>query len=335
MASHGLPVRLVLLGFLIAALAASLEAAPRVLLLGGAAPRPGSVLDNSSLGMSLAAAGLAEAGHRVLLGDTLPEELGAGGVAVVVAGPAVCSPETAARVAGLAVEAASRGLRAALLVAASPPYDSCLAVFEALGSPPPVTGQAGGVYLAAGRLEAGPLLMALVDPAEALEGGGWRAAVWAVGEGGERLPGLLVSERGGVVLVYIPDWKAFTNALVEASRRAGFDQAEALRVIVESTAGPGAVVLQPASPYPAPPRAGVAFQPGVALAKLLEAYASVEAALLSRVARSPPAWLAFTWTVSLVAATLALIALGGSREEAREQPLLPVRVGRRWRRGRG
>ena len=328
--------RLFALGILLVALAASLEAAPRVLVVGGALPREGSVLDNSSLGMSLAAGYLASHGHRVLLGTGLPRD--GGPVAVVVAGPAACGPGEAASLASSLLEASKRG-RVLLVLAASPPYDSCLSLLDRLGAPLAVAGQAQGVYLAAGRLPAGSLVLVLLDPSVAAQSPGWRVAALALGSGGDRVPGLLVSRPAeGLTVVYIPDWRAFTNAVVEAASKAGLNQAEALRVIVDSYAGPGAPVVQPAQLYPEPPRAGVAFQPGLLLARLLEHYSRLEAAVLSRVSGSPALWLVFSWTLALTASAAVLAALGGASAEAREEPLLRLpwrRRGRGSRRERG
>jgi len=325
----GLPWFLAGLGLV--ALAATLAAAPRYVLLGGPAPPVGSFLDNGSLGTSLAAEALAGQGFPVGLGLTPPPGW-RGPVVYLAAGPLNCSVEDAARAAALIRGAARRLGGAGVVVAASP--GGCAGnLLAALGAPPPVAvSRLSGVYVAI-PLEKGAPMLVLYAPYRVAAPPGWRVAAYAVDARGNRVPGVLVYDADGLRVVYIPSPLALSNMVLRAEEEAGLDPARQLAALVRyaARAGPGdrVAVVQPPLLLPRPRGAGAPLQPGALLLSILDAYRRIEDRVYGRAVHNP--FLVTLAAVTLAAAIyLAGAARGGRGVDVAEKPL-----GAATRRGSG
>ena len=322
MLRSGLPWFLAGLGLV--ALAATLAAAPRYVLLGGgSAPPVGSFLDNGSLGTSLAAEMLAQQGFPVGLGLTPPPGW-RGPVVYLAAGPLNCSRGAAAETAALIRGALARVGRVGVVVA-GPPGGCVNALLEALGAPPlTAVSRSPGVYVAV-PLEKGAPVLVLYAPYRVAAAPGWRIAAYAVNSGGDRLPGLLVYDSGsGLRVVYIPSPLALSNLVLRAEEEAGLDPRGQLAALIRyaAAAGPGerVAVVQPSLLLPRPRQAGAPLQPGALLLSMLEYYRRFETRLYQRAVHNP-----FLVTAATVIAAalvyLAGAARGGRSVNVVEKPL--------------
>jgi len=313
-----------LAGLFLVALMAAFEAAPRLVLIGPGGPRPGSLLDNGSLGMSELAAMLRDEGATLGVGVRPPDDW-RGPVVYLLAGPMSCSPGGAEALARVVAEQAAAGRRVGVVAASSGNYTCARLVVEALaGSAPVPLEQAPGLYLVlpGGPLK-GPLVLYAPDRVEPVAA--WRVEAAAVAATGEKLPGVLTAETPlGVRLVYIPDWPVFSNALIRAEREAGLDPARGVTGLFAYAAGSnglrGVLVLQPTVLLPEPETpAGIVIQPGVALARAAEAYAKAEATLYQHIIYNPFMVLVVAMAVAGVY-YLASIGPGDRSAATREAP---------------
>ncbi len=321
MLRSGLPWFLAGLGLV--ALAATLAAAPRYVLLGGgSAPPIGSFLDNGSLGTSLAAKMLAEQGFPVGLGLTPPPGW-RGPVVYLAAGPLNCSRRAAVEAASVIREAMRQVGRAGVVVA-GPPGGCVNALLEALGAPPlAAVSRSTGVYVAV-PVEKGAPVLALYAPYRVAAAPGWRIAAYAVNAEGDRVPGLLVYDAGGLRVVYIPSPLALSNLVLRAEEEAGLDPRGQLAALVRYAAGAGAgepvAVVQPPLLLPHPRQAGAPLQPGALLLSVLDYYRRFENQLYRHAVHNPFLVAAAT-VVAAALVYLASVARGGRSVNVVEKPL--------------
>ncbi len=313
-----------LVGLFIVALMAAFEAAPRLLLLGPGGPRPGSLLDNGSLGMAELAGMLEQAGASLGVGVEPPRDW-SGPIVYLIAGPMSCSSADAAALAEIINRIAESGRVVGLVVASSGNYSCGRLVAAAVAGSAPVTlEQAPGLYLVLpGGPVRGPFVLYAPDRVEPVTA--WRPVAVATGMSRDRLPGVLALETPlGVRIVYIPDWPVFSNALVRAEKQAGLDPSQGFMGLFAYAAGGSlrdVLVLQPTVFLPQPKTpSGIILQPGVALARAAEEYAKAEQTLYQRLIYNPFAVL----VAAMVAAAVYYVAsLGpGDRGVAstREKP---------------
>ncbi len=312
-----------ILGLLVVAFFAAAEAAPKLVLLGGLTPRPGSIVDNGSYGLSVAAEQLVAAGARVAVGLSPPPQW-RGPIVYIVAGPMNCSGAAAEALARTVKSLAARGVDVGLVVASSGPYYGLCGrpLLEALGAPPLLLGETMGSPLIV-PLEGG--LLVLYRPDAALSHLGWSVVATGLGAGGSG-PAVLAWSRGRVRVVFVPEWDALSNWLLRAEERAGINPGPGVVSLVELAVGTrslrGVLVLQPAMFLPQPPGGGgLLFQPGILAARLAEAYKGLEDRLYAEMIYNPFAVMA----VASVAATAlyAAWASGSGTRSVTERPPKP------------
>ena len=321
-----------LAGLALVALMAMFEAAPRLILLGVGGPRPGSFLDNGSLGAA-ELAGLLESRGATLAAGVAPPAGWRGPVVYLLSGPMRCGTGDAEELAHVIAGLAARGLHVGLVVAAGGNYTCGLLVAAALaGSAPVAVEQAPGLYLVLpGDGVRGSFV--LLSPDRVNPPPGWRLAAEAVSASGDTVPAVLTARSHGVTLVFIPDWAVFTNALLRAEKEAGLDPGPGVASVFEEAAGGslrGAVVIQPTVFLPRPRTpAGLVIHPGVALAKAAEDYARAEQRLYTRIIYNPFAVL----VAAIVAAGAYYLASLGPADRGirttREKPAAPPEAGER------
>ena len=312
-------------GLLLVALAAALEAAPKLVLLGGGPglERPGSFLDNGSLGLSEAGKALAGAGYRLLQG--LGPVKGVGSVVYLVAGPMSCGADEA-RVLVDAIREQARYSRVGVVVAAGGEYSSCgRLVVEGLGVEAPLYLESlTGVYLVAGTPLDPSVLWALYSPDRVDPVGGWAVLSWAVGREGDRVPAVLSVDAEGVRIVYVPSWNAFSNSMVRAEREAGLEPDKAIVGLFDYASGMerGAVVL-PSQFLPVlngSAAAMLAFHPATLMLRAAEAYSRLEQAMYTRLSRSPLLVALAAWVLTGLMLVPLHFGVGSVAGRVREKP---------------
>jgi hypothetical protein len=308
--------RLFLAGLLLAGFVAALEAAPKLLLLGGPGMAgPGSFLDNGSLGLSEAGRVLVEAGYRLYQG--LGPVKSSGGVVYLVAGAMRCGADEAAVLAEAVESQANLSGGVGVVVAAGGAYSSCgRLVLEKLGLEPPAYIESlEGAYLVAGTPLRRNVLWALYASDHVEPTGGWRVLVWALGPGGDRVPAVLAVRRDGLVAVFIPSWNAFANAVFRAEAEAGLDPGDAVVDIVDyaSQMKRGAVILP--SQFLAANETGapvVAFHPATLTLRAAKAYAGIEERLRGTIASNPLLVAVAAWVLLALLVVPLHFGVGGA-----------------------